>query len=38
MSALQHHGKYIHRYIVNPFRVIILHYAENIHDMHNAAI
>ena len=26
--------KYIHNHIVNPFRVVILHYAEHIREIH----
>ena len=35
--TLQYHVKYICNGSVNPFRFVILHYSEQIHEMHNLA-
>ena len=34
-SIIQDHVNYIHNYIVKPFRVVIIHYSERVHNMHD---
>ena len=36
-NTFQDHVEYIHNNIVNPFRVVIIHYAERVREMHDLA-